>query len=210
MLYFLKYNVYLAVHLFIRILFNRLLSHCWASQLTCTHCPGDPFLLQIDSRQDLPDSFLFLCAAYFGSFHSLSYHHQNAKTRPRKPAVRALPHFCQLTKLLYRSPLHSLPQWRWFYRLCVYLDFKFLLFFKKQKKIQNRLTTGSRVWFGRMPRGGVARTRVKTRKKERTRGHTKCASSHRYMHIQNVHHCIDIRTYKMCIIVLLLLLSLYM
>ena len=70
---------------------------------------------------------------------------------------------------------------------------------------------GSRVWFGRMPRGGVARTRVKTRKKERTRGHTKCASSHRYMHIQNVHHCIDIRTYKMCIIMLLLLLlSLYM
>ena len=35
-------------------LFHRLLSHYWASQLTWTHCPGDPFLLQIDSRQDLP------------------------------------------------------------------------------------------------------------------------------------------------------------
>ena len=61
-------------------------------------------------------------------------HHQNAKTRPRITAVRALPQFCQLTKLLYRSPLHLLPQWRWFYRLCVYLDFNFLQFFKEQKK----------------------------------------------------------------------------
>ena len=60
-------------------------------------------------RQPARSSFSsFFPAAYFGSFHSLSYHHQNAKTRPRKTAARALPHFCQLTKLLYRSPLHLL------------------------------------------------------------------------------------------------------
>ena len=32
------------------------------------------------------------------------------------------------------------------------------------------MTTGSRVWFGPLPWGGIARSAVKSRKKERTRG----------------------------------------